>query len=126
MSTAPLISDPALYELVHRVNIFTGVVLLSIAVYLRGVSPYHTPRAYEYAYAICGFTFFAVGVLEPGDVSEAATSLRFIRQLSVLVLGVVMFRQLLESTQLQGPQKRLRELYVRLRTRNDDTATSDS
>lgn len=107
-----MVSEILLAELVHRINLLTGVVLLSVAIYLRGISPYHTPRPYEYAYAVCGFAFIAVGMLDPGDVSEAASTLRFIRQLSILILGLVMFRQLLTSTQMSPPGVRFREVIA--------------
>lgn len=118
-----MVSELLLADLVHRINLLTGVILLSIAIYLRGVSPYHTPRLYEYAYALCGFSFITVGLLDPDDLSEVATSLKFVRQISVLVLGIVMFRQLIISTQMDQPRDRFRQVYQRVRGRDDETET---
>lgn len=104
-----------------RFNLFTGIILLSIALYLRGVSTYHTPRTYEYAYALCGFSFAATGLVDLHTGTGLVSTLRIIRQLSVLVLGIVMFRHLLVTTEMDHPFERFREIgaYV-LRNENDD------
>lgn len=111
--TLEVMSNSAGHDLairaVDRLNLLTGVFLLSCGLYLRFVARYKVPRVYEYAYLLAGATFFATGMFYAGDPDIHVLAVRVARQASVIFLAYAMFHHLVITTNIDPPSKRIPE-----------------
>lgn len=96
-------------RIVDRLNLLTGVFLLSCGLYLRFVARYEVPRIYEYAYLLAGATFFATGMFYAGDPDVRVLGIRVARQVAVITLAYAMFHHLVITTNIDPPSKRIPE-----------------
>lgn len=94
---------------VDRLNLLTGIILLSCGLYLRFVTQYNVPRIYEYAYMVTGVVFFVNGMFRAGDLDTYVLVVRVTKQITVSYFAFAMFRHLIITTSIDPPSQRIPE-----------------